>query len=266
MLKVYKDDQIDLMNKKNKKLISLKPSASEITDLATRALSSIAASVPLAYEPIKFLFASGALFTSQSIVKIGSEIQDFLKTKKVIDEDKQKLPKRKLYETLKFLHNSPTLDDDFVEALKNLHILTFAADSTAEEVSEIYILLETARKLNGPEISILLSAYRIYNRSYSSNKMEDILKENGGNINTGHSKRWCIMIAKACGYSLPEYVESRQQILEELRLIVPRGYNQHTVDSRDENFNPAGKFRLTDFGHKLVEYIVKGDNLLGNKN
>lgn len=250
------------MKKAEKKLISTKPSLSEVSDLATRALSSLAASVPLAYEPIKFLFASGALFTAQSINKMGCEVQDFIASKKAKEESEREVPYRRLYETLKLLHNSSVLDDEFIEALRNLHILTFAKDTNSEEVAETYILLETARQLSGSEISIILAAYRIHDNLYTRKKMDEIQNAFPGlNLNSNHVGVWTRVIAKALGNSLPEYVESRQTHLEELRLITLRNHSQFGLDGRGNDFSPAGKFRLTDFGYKLAQYITKGDNL-----
>lgn len=246
---------------KKKKLVSLKLQMAEATDLATRALASLTASIPIAYEPISYLFASGALFTSQSIVRMGVEIQDFLKSKEAKREAERTLPHRKLYETLKFLHNSPTLDDDFVEALRNLHILTFAENVANDEIAEVYILLETARKLSGPEVSILLATYRIKNNLYSSQKMQRISNKVGNNLNTNHTTGWAKMVAEACGYSLPEYVESQQGHLEELRLIVPRNHNEFSIDGRGNEFSVNKGSRLTDFGGKLAEYIARGEKL-----
>ncbi|PCH91477.1 hypothetical protein COB80_02440, partial [Candidatus Kaiserbacteria bacterium] len=193
--------------------------------------------------------------------KMGSEIQDFLSSKQAKKEADRTLPHRKLYETLKFLHNSPTLDDDFVEALRNLHILTFAEDVSLQDVSEVYVLLETARRLSGPEISILLATYRIKNKLYSEQKMKDIIIEGGGHDNPRFVSLWAKQVAKACGYSLSEYIESCQSHLEELRLIVPRDYNRLAIDNRGNDFTPYNGSRLTEFGYKLAEYIMRGGNI-----
>ncbi len=247
--------------KKDKNLVKLDFSTNDAAELASKLLSSYVATIPFAYEPVSHLFAAGALFTSQVIAKMGLEIQEFLKSKDALRKSECVLPHRKLYETLKFLHNSPVLDDEFVEALRNLHLLTFAENTANEEVAEIYILLETARKLNGPEVAILLATYRIKNGLYSRDKMQEIQSIANGSLNTNFSSVWARMVAKACGYSLPEYVESRQSNLEDLRLIVPRNHNQFALDGRGNDFQSYNGSRLTDFGNKLAEYIIRGGNL-----
>lgn len=251
------------MKGERKKLIQRGITGSDIADIASSGFSSLVANLPEIYDPIKFLVAAGAGFTAHRIVKMGVEIQEFLRSKKASAAAENDLPHRKLFETLRFFNNSATLDDDFIEALRNLHILTFAKSTKAAEAAEIYMLLETARKLNGPEILTVLAAYRIHHGMYETNKVKEILKVGGGNIETGTAISWLRMIAKANDYSSADYVERQQSHLEELHLIARREYKQLAIQGLGSMFRHTGHCRLTDSGYKLADFIMRGGKLFG---
>ena len=247
------------------KVITTKPTQEETIDLATRLLSSFTANLPLVYEPINFLLASGALFSSQSIVKMGEEIQSFIKSSKAKKESDNKLSYRKLYETIKFLHNSDSIDDEFLEAVRNLHILTFADEFSHNEILEVYACIETLRKLSGTEISVLLACYRIKNKMYYTDKLKELF-DTTDTLTPVWANQWARMIGKATGITQSDYIESLQNHLETLRLITPRNHNVHALDGKGNDLYNNNGSRLTDFGYRLCELIVRGEELFqGNK-
>lgn len=251
--------------KNEQKLVSAKPSQEEVVDLATRLLGSFTANMPLVYEPISYLLASCALFSSQSIVKMGLEVQAFIKSSKARKDPENSLPYRKLFETLKFLHNSDSIDDEFLDAARNLHILTFADDQDVKDMMDVYTCIETIRKLSGTEILVLLSCYRIKNNLYSDDTVSQIMKVTN-TLTPVWANQWARMVGTAIGISNFEYIESLQNHLETLRLITPRNHNQHALDGRGNDFSNNQDSRLTDFGCRLCEYIIRGEKLFSGIN
>lgn len=245
------------MDKKTKALRVL-PSKSELVDNATDLVASFTTSLPGAIHSTETLL-SVALggYAGKRIVKWGQDL--FSKVKNIKKGEKLVKPIDKFVETLKFLDDRKITDEELLEALKNLHALTLSADTNDSDEIEVYALIERLRELKGIEIAIILACYNIYARKYPEDKMTKVLESYANPIT--QSGPWCIVVSRALGFSNSDYISVQQNHLEELELITPRSMNTQWTGKASADFVPRGKFRLTDSGYRLAEFIEKGREL-----
>lgn len=246
------------MNKK-RELVRTHTSVLDVASLTKDALAAFAQTLPMYLNPIAGLLATGAVFSGMRVSKMGGEVLRFMNSKKAEKTRNQATPNQKLFETLRFLSSNSASDNDFVDALRNLHILSFADDTSVGDITELYMAIETARKLSGPEIKTLLAAYKIHNNVYEHGRMTIILEDKSPEIN--FASAWLLMIMRACSYSAVDYIERQEIHLEEERLIAPRNYDTPARGNRGNHFEPTKYCRLTLSGYKLADFIVRGDNL-----
>ncbi len=241
------------------KNVRIKPESTEVAEFVTSAVTVMTANLPLVYDPISYTIATASGFLAQRLARWGGEFQDFLKSPQAKSEGLEEAYIRWL-ESLKILHKKDVLDDELLDALRNIHILSTANDTTKEETTELYMLLDIARQLSGVEVLTILAAYKIHRGMYSDEEMQTILRDGQG-PETAYASRWRQIIMCACQFSTPDYIHRYEDHLEQLRLIAPRDYNQHCVDGKGNDFMPTKWFRLTWAGYKLADLCVRGGEL-----
>lgn len=242
---------------KNESLRAL-PSKSELADNATDFMASLIESLPDAtHNPEIVLLNTLARYAARRFLKFGNDI--FAKVVNIKKDENLIKPTDKLVETLKFLDDHKITDKELLETLKNLHALTFSADTSESDDLEIYLLIERLRELKGIEISIILACYNIYTNKYTDEKKAEILK--GYQTQITQSGPWCIVVSRALELPNGDYVSIKQNHLEDMELITPRSMNTQWTGNQNANFVPHGKFRLTDSGYRLAEFIEKGEAL-----
>lgn len=242
------------------KAIRIFPTKEELASFISGGVVSAVSNLPLAATDIgTYLLTVGAAVSASSIGEWGKEIADFIKSKKAKNEEEAKSDYEKFFETLRFLAREQPSDKELLKALKSLHTLGLSKDTNAAEATEVYMLIDTAKKLRGDEIMTLLAAYRIWKKLYSPGQMEAFLEGYEKSLTWNSVNAWCTVITRACGYSTDDYVKRQQEHLEDLHLITMRLQRQ---GYRVSEFEPNSSFRLTESGARLAEFIIKGEELV----
>ncbi len=162
------------------------------------------------------------------------------------------------YEILKFI-DEENPDEETLKAMKSIFFRSIKKDSTEQEQSLAYQFMQICKQLTGQDILILKASYDI-----ASNQSEIVTQEN---IRTDNPEIWASSVALQIGHKIPELITNREENLIKLSLILPR-YSKKvkkmllTLDPLPEDkydevevFRNGGKFRLTNLGYRLCEYL-----------
>lgn len=244
--------------KEIKPILRTSPTPEEFIDMGTQLVSSAASNLTNINDPTQYLLAVASSFFGQRINTWSAELKEFVASRRAKKEGAAILPQQKLIDTFKFFKEKLPTDDELLEALRYLHIVTFTTETTNSEAAEVYILLDTARKLSGPEVITILSAYKLARNIYKENEIREIFKDSS--INTNHAGDWCRVITRACGYSNDGFVYNQQDHLEDLKLIKRRDYRSNGI-TRTESFEKSDCYRLTETGERLAEFIIRGESI-----
>lgn len=242
--------------------LSLPKTPEEVVRLIAEGVTPAITSLPLLMSDAGaglYLLTVGSAVSAQGIGRIGRSISNFLKTNKAKKEEEAKSAIEKFFETLRFLAKEQPSDEQLLDALKNLHIMSLSKDTNASEVTEIHMLIDIARRLKGEQVLTLLAAYKIGKNLYEPEEIARITEGFDESHKRGNANAWVTMITRALHYTLDGFVQGQEESLEKLQLIHPRV--EISAVKRSYEYSHPGCFRLTPLGDRLAESILKGEDL-----
>jgi len=180
--------------------------------------------------------------------QLGKEINNYIEKGKIkdnflnTDQNKQSLS-----DILKYIdENSP--NEDCFEATKSLFFRSVSCESTQDEQIISYQFMQICKQLQSSELLILKAAYDI-----NCGRLSDKLKSIKIDPNDANAQNWLMMISKQVGHEISSLIEVNEDKLVKLKLIGPR------IHSDLSGIRTTKKYRLTDLGYKLCEYIYESN-------
>jgi len=176
--------------------------------------------------------------------QLGKEVQEYI-AKGKIREDYLNYPQNEqaLCELLEFIDEC-TPDEERFKAMKSLFLRSVSTENAGDDQILAWRFMKLCKQLDSDDLLILKAAFDIYHRRISKKVCSDPSKYN---IEDNVASNWFAAIANQIGHGIKPLVEVNEEKLIRLKLI-----GQKISALR---FSEMKKFRLTDLGHKLCEFI-----------
>ena len=176
--------------------------------------------------------------------QLGKEMQEYI-AKGKIKEDFLNNPQNEqaLCELLEFIDEC-TPDEERFKAMKSLFLCSVYTENAGDDQILAWQFMKLCKQLDSGDLLILKAAFDIYHRRISKKVCSD---PNKYNIADNVTSRWLAAIANQIGHGIQALVEVSEEKLIRLKLIGPK--------ISDLRFSERKKFRLTDLGYKLCEFI-----------
>jgi hypothetical protein len=232
------NDLIKFDNKKNIEEFLQQP-ATKMAEFLTGLLASDPTHVKLSAGRLVQASIKWKLFT-----QLGKEVQEYIAKGKIKGDFLNELQNEQaLCELLEFIDECAP-DEERFKAMKSLFLRSIFAENAGDDQILAWQFMKLCKQLDSGDLLILKAAFDIYHRRISKKVCPDPSKFAIGD-NLAHN--WLVAIAHQIGHGIEPLVEVNEEKLIRLKLIGPK--------VSDLRFSDANKFRLTDLGFKLCEFI-----------
>lgn len=231
----------DLIKFDDKKSIAefLQQPATKMAEFLTGLLASDTTHLKLSAGRLVQASIQWKLFT-----QLGKEVQEYV-AKGKIREDFLNDPQNEqtLCELLEFIDECAP-DEERFKAMKSLFLRSVFTKSAGDDQILAWQFMKLCKQLDSGDLLILKAAFDIYHRRISKKVCS---APNSYPIKDNLANNWLAAIANQIGHGIKPLVEVNEEKLIRLKLIGPK--------VSDLRFSDTNKFRLTDLGYKLCEFI-----------